>query len=94
MLAELKVLLEQAVQAGEIENERDAEAAVEDLQDAAAEVQAKEPRASRLKRYLENISETLESSAKVAEAAGKVGKAVIKAAPIAAALVKLSQVIF
>lgn len=94
LLAKLKALLEQAVQAGEIENERDAEAAVEDLQNAAEESQAEEPRTSRLKRYLENVSETLEGSAKVTEAAGKVGTAVIKAAPIAVALIKLAQVVF
>ena len=94
LLTELKELLAQAVQAGEIENERDAEAAVEDLQDAEAEAEAEEPRSSRLKRYLENVAETLEGSAQVATAAGKVGQAVIKAAPIAAALVKLAQVVF
>ncbi|MCB8982656.1 MAG: hypothetical protein H6659_02420 [Ardenticatenaceae bacterium] len=93
-LAALRQLLEQAVANGEIPDERDAADVVEDVNDALAEAQSDEPRTSRLKRYLENTAEVLDGAAKTATAAGKVGLAVLKAAPIAAALVKAVQVLF
>lgn len=93
-LAALRQLLEQAVANGEIPDERDAADVVEDVDDALAEAQSDEPRTSRLQRYLENAAEVLDGAAKTATAAGKVGLAVLKAAPIAAALVKAVQVLF
>ncbi len=93
-LAALRQLLEEAVANGEIPDERDAADVVEDIDDALAEAAAEEPRANRLQRYLEGASDILDGAAKAATAAGKVGLAVLKAAPIAAALVKAVQVLF
>ncbi len=93
-LAALRQLLTEAIANKEIPDERDAADALEDVENALAEAEAAEPRASRLKRYLEGAAEILQGAAKATTAAGKAGLAVLKAAPIAAALVKAIQVLF
>lgn len=93
-LAALRQLLAEAIANGEIPDERDAADALEEVENALAEAATEEPRASRLKRYLEGAAEILEGAAKATTAAGKAGLAVLKAAPIAAALVKAAQVLF
>lgn len=93
-LKALKALLEQAIAEGEFEEAREGETAVADLQDVVEEVQAEEPRAGRMSRRLKDVSETLEKAAGAATAAGKVGAAVLKAAPIVAALVKAVGLLF
>ena len=93
-LAALRQLLEEAIANGEIPDARDAADVVEDVDDALAEAATEEPRANRLQRYLEGAADILDGAAKAATAAGKAGLAVLKAAPIAAALVKAAQVLF
>ncbi len=93
-LAALRQLLEEAIANGEIPDARDAADVVEDVDDALTEAATEEPRVNRLQRYLEGAADILNGAAKAATAAGKAGLAVLKAAPIAAALVKAVQVLF
>jgi hypothetical protein len=85
-LQALKVLLEQALAAGEVDKE-DGETAVSDLQDVIEETEKGTPRAQRMKRRLEDISEVI-------GAAAKAGTAVLKATPIIAGLIKAASIIF
>lgn len=85
-LAELKALLEQAIAAGEVK-QADGETALEDLQDVAEETAKEQPRASRIKRRLEDVGE-------VVNAAAKTGRAILKATPILAGLIKAVNAIF
>lgn len=85
-LAELKTMLEQAIAAKEVPA-ADGETALEDLQDVVEETAKEQPRANRIKRRLEDISE-------VVNAAGKTGSAILKATPILAGLIKAINVIF
>ena len=82
----LKQLLEQALADGEIDRE-DGETAVSDLQDVIEETEKETPRASRMKRRLEDISEVI-------SAAAKTGAAVLRAAPVIAGLIKVASIIF
>lgn len=93
-LAALRQLLTEAIANKEIPDERDAADALEEVENALAEAEAAEPRASRLKRYLEGAAEILQGAANATTAAGKAGLAVLKAAPIAAALVQAIKVLF
>ncbi|MBK7895137.1 MAG: hypothetical protein IPJ90_09695 [Anaerolineaceae bacterium] len=86
-LAQLEALLKQAIASGEIKDERDAETAVEDIQDAIAEVQHDQPRPSRLTRRLEDVKEIIES-------ASKTGAAALKAVPIISGLIKVVTTLF
>lgn len=86
-LAQMEALLKEAIANGEIEDARDAETAVEDIQDAIAEVQHDQPRPSRIGRRLEDVQEILES-------AGKAGTAALKAIPIISGLLKVVTNIF
>ncbi len=90
----LQKLLKQAIKQSEFRDMRDAKTAVEDLQDVIEEIQSPQPRRRRLTRRLEDVAETLNLSAQVADSMGNVGAAVLKAAPIAAGLIKLAQMVF
>jgi len=85
-LQALKALLEQAVASGELKGD-DGETAVSDLQDVLDEIDKATPRAGRIKRRLQDITE-------VVGAAAKAGTAVIKATPIIAALIKAVGLVF
>lgn len=85
-LKALKLLLEQALAEGEIDQE-DGETAVSDLQDVIEETEKETPRSQRMMRRLEDISEVI-------GAAAKAGTAVLKATPIIAGLIKAVSIIF
>ncbi|MCP4362457.1 MAG: hypothetical protein GY796_31000 [Chloroflexi bacterium] len=84
----LERLIKQAIDNGELTDSRDAEDALTDVQEIVAEVEDEQPRTRRMSRNLEGIIEILDKAGQVATSAGKVGTAVLKAAPIAAALAK------
>ena len=86
-LAQLELLLKEAIAQGEIKDERDAATAVADIQDAISETQHEQPRASRISRRLEDVKEILES-------AGKASAAAIKAIPLISGLIKVVTTIF
>ncbi|MCA9920274.1 MAG: hypothetical protein KC445_20100, partial [Anaerolineales bacterium] len=86
-LKQLEALLKQAIANGEIKDARDAETAVEDIQNAIEEVKHDEPRPSRITRYLEGAKEVIES-------ASKTGVAVLKAVPVISGLIKVVSTIF
>lgn len=92
-LAALEALLKQAVDNGELDTDV-AESVQEDVASAVKEADKEEPSATRLTGKLAYVQDVLEKSAGVAQAAGKVGSAVLKAAPIVAALVKAASVLF
>lgn len=93
-LQALRDLVQQAIAAGEIPDERDAATAAADLQDVADEAQTEQPRANRMKRRLEDVAETLTAAAAAAEKAGKAGAAVLKALPIVKALLVVVAKLF
>jgi hypothetical protein len=93
-LAALKTLLEEAIADDEFENGRDGETAIEDLQDVVEEINSDDPQPNRMSRRLEEITEILDFATRAAQTAGKAGAAVIKAAPIAAALLKAVTTLF
>jgi len=86
-LKQLEALLKQAIANGEIKDERDAETAVSDIQDAIEEVTHDQPRASRITRRLEDVKEIIES-------ASKTGAAALKAVPIISGLIKVVSTLF
>ena len=87
-------LVQQAIHAGEIPDEREAASIAEDVQEVASEAQAQQPRATRMQRRLQDIAETLTAAAAAAEKAGKAGAAVIKALPIVKALLAVVSSLF
>lgn len=93
-LKQLQALLQEAIKQGEIVNQGDAKDAVDDVQDALDESQAESPDPDRITRKLEGASKILDKAEKVATAAGKVGAIALKAAPLAATLLKAVQTLF
>lgn len=92
-LAALEALLKQAIANGEIPAD-ETDAVQDDVQDTIKEVAKEEPNSKRLTSRLEYVQEVLDKSAGIASSAGKVGLAVLKAAPIAAGLVKAASILF
>lgn len=92
-LQELKTLLEQAIASGEIPAS-DAEAVQEDISGAIKEAAKETPSTRRLTGKLEYVQEVLDKAAGVATAAGKVGAAVLKAAPVLTGLIKVAGILF
>ncbi|MCZ7669408.1 MAG: hypothetical protein M5U34_20625 [Chloroflexi bacterium] len=92
-LAALEALLKEAIANGEIPA-TDANSVQSDVQDAVEEAAKEEPSPKRLTSRLEYVQEVLDKAAGVTGAAGKVGSAVLKAAPIVAGLVKAASILF
>ena len=92
-LIALEALIQEAIANNEIPAD-EVEDVQDDVQDAAKEIAKETPSAKRLTSRLEYVQEILEKSAGVATAGGKVGTAVLKAAPIVAGLVKAASILF
>ena len=90
----LKRQLAEAIAAGEIDEAGDADDAQTDLAEAEAELAKPEPEGRRVLRKLKSVTDILTESATVAQKAGKVGKAAIKLAPVAAALYQIAVKLF
>jgi hypothetical protein len=93
-LTNLKQQLAEAIAAGEIDEAGDAEDAQNDLAEAEAELGKPEPQGRRVLRKLKSATNTLTESAAAAQKAGKVGKAIIKLAPVAATLYQIAVNLF
>jgi hypothetical protein len=93
-LARLQAQLAEAIAAGDFENAGDAEDAQADLTAAEAELAQPEPQGNRVVRKLKAVTEILTESAGAAQAAGKAGIALIKLAPVAAALYQIAAKMF
>ena len=93
-IAALQQQLAEAIAAGDFPNAGDAEDAQADLAAAEKELTAPEPQGSRVVRKLKAATEILTESAGAAQAAGKVGIALIKLAPVAAALYQIATTMF
>ena len=93
-LTVLQKQLKAAIAAGEFENEGDAQDAQEDLAEAEKELAKAEPQGNRVVRKLKAVTEVLTESASAAEAAKKTGLAIIKLAPVAAALYQIATNLF
>lgn len=93
-VAALRKQVQQAIAAGEIPSEGDAEDVTEALAQAEAELEKPEPAGSRVVRKLKTTAEILTNTAKVAEGARKAGVAVVKLAPLAMMLWKLAETLF
>ncbi len=93
-LATLQQQLAEAIAAGEFANASDAEDVQSDLAAAEKELDEPEPQGSRVVRKLKAATEILTESAGTAQAAGKVGIALIRLAPIAAALYQIAAKLF
>ncbi|MCA9873662.1 MAG: hypothetical protein KC441_08405 [Anaerolineales bacterium] len=93
-IAALQQQLAAAIAAGDFANTGDAEDVQSDLAAAEKELAAPEPQGSRVVRKLKAATEILTESAGTAQAAGKVGIALIKLAPVAAALYQIAAKLF
>jgi len=93
-IAALQQQLAEAIAAGEFANVGDAEDVQADLAAAEEELAEPEPQGSRVVRKLKAATEILAESAGTAQAAGKVGIALIKLAPVAAALYQIASRLF
>ena len=93
-IAALQQQLAEAIAAGDFANAADAEDVQSDLAAAEKELVAPEPQGSRVVRKLKAATEILTESAGAAQAAGKVGIALIKLAPVAAALYQIAAKLF
>jgi hypothetical protein len=93
-LAALRTHLAQAVQAGEIAEAYDAEDAQKAVDRAIEQSQAQQPAAEKITPHLDSAVKIINKAATAAESVGKFQAAVIKLAPVAAALGRLASVIF
>lgn len=93
-LAALKIQLAEAIAAGEIEDASNAEDVQAELATAEAELAKAAPSGSRIIRKLKAVTEILTESATAAQAAKKTGLAIIKLAPVAAALYQIATNLF
>lgn len=89
-LAALEALIDKAIEQNEIPAEA-AEDVQADVQDAREEAEKENPSARRLTGRLEYVREVVEKAAKAAAGSGK---ALLKAAPIIADLIKGAQTLF
>jgi hypothetical protein len=90
-VAALRRQLEEAIAAGEITDETDAEDAQDALVKAEEELRTPEPKGNRVVRKLAEVSEILTRSAEAVQGLGQVGAQVIRLAPIAATLWQIAQ---
>ncbi|WP_420629656.1 hypothetical protein [Candidatus Leptofilum sp.] len=93
-LKTLQDLLNEAVSQGEFDKERDGTKVVAAADEIAEEIAEEEPDKITILTRLKELKTRLENIASVVEAAGKTGKAILKAAPIVGALIKLAQIVF
>ncbi|MCZ7674124.1 MAG: hypothetical protein M5U34_46870 [Chloroflexi bacterium] len=93
-LASLQKQLAEAIAAGEMENAGDAADVQSALAVAETELAQPEPQGTRVVRHLKTATEILTTSAGAAQAAGKAGIALIKLAPVMAALYQIATRLF
>ena len=93
-VAALRAQVQQAIAAGGVDDEGDAEDVTDALAKTEAELEKPEPNGRRVVRHLESATEILTGAAESVEAARNVGWQIIKLAPVAAALAQLAQAIF
>jgi hypothetical protein len=93
-LASLRAQLAQAVQAGEFTEAYEAQDAQTAVDRAVEQSQAQQPTAEKIVSHLERAATIINKAGTVAESAGKIQAAVIKLAPVAAALYRLASVLF
>jgi hypothetical protein len=93
-VAALRAQVAEAVAAGEIRSQGDAEDVTDALDKAEAELAKSDPEGNRVARTLKTASEILTGAAETAQAARNAGWQIVKLAPLAAALCQLAQVIF
>ena len=93
-LAALREQLAQAIAAGEISDEEDAEDAPTVLDRAAKQAEFESPVPDKLAKNLDRLTDILTRAGQTAQAAGKFGAAVIKLAPLAAGLKQLAELLF
>lgn len=93
-VAELQRQLAEAIADSGAAANPDIEDAQSALNQAETELEKEQPHGSRIVRSLKNAAEILTESAKATDAARKAGLALIKLAPIAAALYQISMKLF
>ena len=93
-VALLKQQLAAAVADGEMIQTDDVVDAEEALEKAEAELAKEEPQGGRIIRKLKEATDILTEGARAAETAQKAGEAVVKLAPVAAALYQIATQLF
>jgi len=93
-VAALQEQLAAAIAAGELEPNGDMEDAQNALAAAETELAGSQPQGSRVVRKLKEAADILTESAKATAAASKAGLALVKLAPVAAALYQIATNIF
>jgi hypothetical protein len=90
-VAALHAQVQQAVDDGEVADAGDAEDVTDALAKTEAELAKPEPNGKRAARKLEEAAEILTGAAEAAAAAGKLGRAVVKLAPLAMMVWKMAE---
>lgn len=93
-VARLREQLAEAVAAGEVEAGADVEDAQEALGKAEAELAKDQPQGNRVMRKLKEAAGILTEGAKMTDAARQAGTALLKLAPVAAALAQIASQMF
>ncbi len=93
-LAELQTHLAQAIEAGEFEDDYEAEDAKTALARVAEQAAGDSPASDKITGQLDRATTILTKSSDTAQAAGKLGSAVIKLAPMAMTLKELAEMVF
>lgn len=93
-ISHLRQQLAAALAAGEIEADADVKDVQDALDEAETELAQPQPQGNRVVRKLKEAAEILTEGAKATEAAQKVGLALIKLAPVAAALYQIATKLF
>lgn len=93
-LKQLQALLQEAIANGEISAARDAKEAAEDVEAVIEETKNENPDRDYITRKLDTATKILNKAEQVTTAAGKVGTIALKAAPLAATLLKAVQTLF
>lgn len=93
-VAALRESAQTAIQAGEIQNQGDAQDLDESLEKAQNELASPTPQGSRVVRALKTTTEILNQTADTLKAGGKVQTQAMKLAPTAAAVYSVAQLLF
>ncbi len=93
-LKQLQALLQEAIANGEISAARDAKEAAEDVEAVIEETKNENPDRDYITRKLDTATKILNKAEQVATAAKNVGAIALKAAPLAATLLKAVQTVY
>ncbi len=93
-LAELRAMLQQAIEAGEFADAYEAEDTQKAVDRAIEQAQAEPPATEKISGQLERAASLIDRAAQTAQSAGKLGATVLKLGPALAGLKRMVELIF